>query len=533
MDMRYFSHKIVAQNLHTFSIQHSSPIVTPVKVKFVWWSFLPSKMADIKSPPPIEEVNPRKSSLKSVHYDLNQEPTSPIVSQRKISVISHNSLNSASIYEEDESESEPEGQLNLGREKTLDEEKGKISNLAQSNVLAVFRCVIVSLKILGLWPRENDKFSKKMNPQSWIVFIYLHVYAAHNILNWGFSYYRTTGGFHIFLENASMVIRTSATAMTFDIFFAWNQQIIKSLVMISYYPFTNTKISLMSLKNPILFLILASWAYLALILATQSWSTATMGSQKFMDYYFYGLKVRHVNEVLMRFLMAGVWIAHISITLSAEIFLKTFYVAACFLLSKTAEAYNNIVSEYEKNEIVVGDDLNRVNKLHTRLTDLVLGVDKSFSLCAFIWVATIFLNLCTKIGIICITTDPSWMMNASVDIINYLIIFIVITLTASNVSLQCERLLPMAHKLAAKADMKDLTVLYQAKLMIAKMSHPVARLTGWNCFVLDRPFILTIIGTILTYSVVLMQMSRSGESGSKVSKQTFFNALFNQTSSFE
>ena len=125
------------------------------------------------------------------------------------------------------------------------------------------------------------------------------------------------------------------------------------------------------------------------------------------------------------------------------------------------------------------------------------------------------------------------MMNATVDIVNYLIIFIVITLTAANVSLQCEKLLPMAHKLAAKADMKDLTVLYQAKLMIAKMSNPVARLTGWSCFVLDRPFILTIIGTILTYSVVLMQMSRSGDQASRVSRPKFFSALFNQTSSFE
>lgn len=103
----------------------------------------------------------------------------------------------------------------------------------------------------------------------------------------------------------------------------------------------------------------------------------------------------------------------------------------------------------------------------------------------------------------------SWVSNATLDIINYLVIFVVISLTAADVSLQCEILLPLAHRLAAKADMKNLTVLYQAKLMIAKMSHPIAQLTGWKCFVLDRPFILTITGTILTYSVVLMQMSRS------------------------
>lgn len=108
----------------------------------------------------------------------------------------------------------------------------------------------------------------------------------------------------------------------------------------------------------------------------------------------------------MRFLMAGVWVAHISITLAAEIFLKTFYVASCFLLAQTARAYNQMVATVERKDMISGDDINRINKLHTRLSDLVIGVDKNFSANALVWVATIFMNLCIKIGIICITTDP-------------------------------------------------------------------------------------------------------------------------------
>lgn len=108
----------------------------------------------------------------------------------------------------------------------------------------------------------------------------------------------------------------------------------------------------------------------------------------------------------MRFVMAFVWIAHIGITLSAEIFLKSFYVASCLLLGKTARAYNAMVANLGEQDTMTGADVNKVNKLHTQLTDLVHGVDKNFTLKAFIWISTIFLNLCIKIGIICIATDP-------------------------------------------------------------------------------------------------------------------------------
>lgn len=103
--------------------------------------------------------------------------------------------------------------------------------------------------------------------------------------------------------------------------------------------------------------------------------------------------------------MSAVWIAHICITLASEIFLKTFYVASCLLLGQTARAYNQMVANVEQKEIISGDDINRINRLHTKLGDLVISVDKCFSILAFIWISTIFLNLCTKIGIICTTTD--------------------------------------------------------------------------------------------------------------------------------
>lgn len=68
---------------------------------------------------------------------------------------------------------------------------------------------------------------------------------------------------------------------------------IKSLVMISYFPTSGSSYSLISLKTVIILLVAGSWFYLVTILACQSWIVSKMGVQKFMDLYFYGIKVSY------------------------------------------------------------------------------------------------------------------------------------------------------------------------------------------------------------------------------------------------
>ncbi|RWS16256.1 uncharacterized protein B4U79_07619, partial [Dinothrombium tinctorium] len=381
-------------------------------------------------------------------------------------------------------------------------------NLQKSDVMYVLKPILFSLKTLGLWPRDAKKFSKRLNLQSCFVFVYLHIYSIHIVLNWLYSF-RGKLGFYALLDNTSLVVRTLATAAVFDMFFITHFETLDSLHAIDLFPPLFTKFSLRSLRFYIILLVGASWLYVIVQLAFSSWSVATMDSQKFMDLYFYGFYSSHVNIGLMRFLMACVWFTYIWITLSAEIFLKSFYVSTCLLLARCARSYNLVVSDIEAQEFVSGDDINNINKLHSKLCDLVLNVDKNFTGKAFLWVATIFLNICLKIGSVMFGSDASETSAAIMDVVNYFAIFIIVSMTAADVSAQCETVLPVAHRLASKADMTDLTVLYQAKLMISKMSHSVARLTGWNCFIINRPFILTVIGAVLTYSVVLMQMSRS------------------------
>ncbi|RWS31732.1 uncharacterized protein B4U80_06281 [Leptotrombidium deliense] len=423
-------------------------------------------------------------------------------------------------------------------------------DLAKSDVLHVLQPILLSLQILGLWPKDGETFLKKMNILSRFIFFYMHFYALHNVINWLFTFHRDLGnsflfpnrvtsrtiiGFYAFLENASLVIRTVATTATFDMFFNTHHDTVASLVAIDLFPPLFMKTNLRNLRAYILTLVAGSWIYVIIQLAFTAWTVATMDTQTFMNYYFYGFHTEHVNVAVMRFIMALVWFLYIAITLSGEIFLKTFYIATCLLLGRCARSYNMVVSDIDKQEIVSGEDINRLNKLHTQLCDLVIGVDKNFTNKAFIWVATIFLNICTKIGAIVVGSNASETSAAIMDIVNYVVIFLVFTLTAADVSYQCEMTLPIAHRLASKADMNDLTVLYQAKLMISKMGFGISRLTGWNCFVINRPFIVTVFSAILTYSVVLMQMNRTNEHSNHSRDFRYSNVstleMYNETTS--
>ncbi|KAK8777566.1 hypothetical protein V5799_029090 [Amblyomma americanum] len=52
----------------------------------------------------------------------------------------------------------------------------------------------------------------------------------------------------------------------------------------------------------------------------------------------------------------------------------------------------------------------------------------------------------------------------------------------------------------------DLIVL-KVMLLQEDIANGQMAFTGWNCFDIDRPFVLTVMGAVITYSVVLQQLT--------------------------
>lgn len=62
-------------------------------------------------------------------------------------------------------------------------------------------------------------------------------------------------------------------------------------------------------------------------------------------------------------------------------------------------------------------------------------------------------------------------------------------------------------QLAFRMGAADEETCNQVMLLQEEVASCKVSFTGWSCFNIDRPFILTVIGAIITYSIVLQQLT--------------------------
>lgn len=60
--------------------------------------------------------------------------------------------------------------------------------------------------------------------------------------------------------------------------------------------------------------------------------------------------------------------------------------------------------------------------------------------------------------------------------------------------------------MAEQAELNDWNYHQEVQLLLTKLNTPMMRLTGWSCFVINKSFMLTVMGALATYIIVIIQM---------------------------
>ena len=89
----------------------------------------------------------------------------------------------------------------------------------------------------------------------------------------------------------------------------------------------------------------------------------------------------------------------------------------------------------------------------------------------------------------------------------YTIAFISLCLVASEVGEENSDPVVVVTKIAEDGNIEDLGFQQEAQLLITKLNTRMLRLTGWNCFELNKKFLLTILGAMATYAIIILQMA--------------------------
>lgn len=93
-------------------------------------------------------------------------------------------------------------------------------------------------------------------------------------------------------------------------------------------------------------------------------------------------------------------------------------------------------------------------------------------------------------------------------------LFFFISISASRVTEESNASLRRFHHLTIVADVNGSAssqevaeYVYHSQLLLVQMSAPSVVLSGWNMFNISRSFILTVLGAVLTYTIILFQIT--------------------------
>lgn len=103
--------------------------------------------------------------------------------------------------------------------------------------------------------------------------------------------------------------------------------------------------------------------------------------------------------------------------------------------------------------------------------------------------------------------NPIFFTFVSIDITYYVAAFITVCLIASEIGDDDSSPVVSVTKIAEEGQINDWSFQQETQLLLSKLNTPMMKLTGWHCFELNKSFMLSILGAMATYTLIVLQMA--------------------------
>ncbi|KAL1420468.1 hypothetical protein MTO96_024291 [Rhipicephalus appendiculatus] len=174
-------------------------------------------------------------------------------------------------------------------------------------------------------------------------------------------------------------------------------------------------------------------------------------------------------------------------------FCMAHYVTVCDLIVLKGSRFRSLLKGY----CISGGDgikVSTVRKLqssYAALKDAVQFVDKNLRAAVFIWYVDTVLNIVVSVR----------------SVQHTLAHFNAYSASGAYVHARRHLLHDMCRLVCAIGTAEDDELCNQVMLLQEDVANGQLAFTGWDCFDIDRPLILSVMGAVITYSVVLQQLT--------------------------
>ncbi|XP_076365767.1 uncharacterized protein LOC143254474 [Tachypleus tridentatus] len=391
----------------------------------------------------------------------------------------------------------------------------RISKGRTKSIIDSIRPILFILRILAVQgPISNtSRFSR-------VVFL-LWRYALLSLLHLYLVHQSALVLLHLedFWDNTSKLLRILGAAVTADIHCFQQDNLTRFFFLLDHSVNCFTPRALenfcSSLKRWSYIFSLLAILFLFLLIGTLLFVMRSMSRTSYMREHYYGLSEDDVPLFFLEFLIIFDLIFTNVLVTGIMIFAAIFYATLSIAVIHTFRNFNCILLRNlsHTNIRVEALVIQNLRLLYQQCCSLVSSLDAVFCRTISVWYALVIICVCVECTSLftdetneLLSPSPNYVY-AALQIGYLLLVFFLTSLVASQVPEEAASSVDHIHALTAPYNVNNIEFHLQVQLFVSQMTTNNIGLTGWKFFVINRGVILTILGAIISYMVIVIQMN--------------------------
>lgn len=229
---------------------------------------------------------------------------------------------------------------------------------------------------------------------------------------------------------------------------------------------------------------------------------------EYCSFFLYGTNVTTTN-VTMEAIQA---VAFLNLTFFDVLsivpgLLMADYIAACLKLKRIIGKFRSTVLGGKEKPTVTSEEVKRFQEMSYSAWKELKRIDDIYNTVVFIWYLDIIVNLVLSMrGLAKGVSSRQF----ALDTMYYAVIFLALSFTASSVDVEAKELVQETKQLRSIVEENDWQASGQILLLETGLQSSRLVLSSGHFCVIDRPFILGVVGAMATYTILLVQLTPPG-----------------------
>ncbi|KAH6922397.1 hypothetical protein HPB50_013510 [Hyalomma asiaticum] len=347
-------------------------------------------------------------------------------------------------------------------------------------------------------------FLEKIAFLKWPILLLAYAYTLHTTINVGLTFMRIHNMMKV-LDIVSFVTRSFFAALNLQLAFEIStpsKRLLQRLLLADGGDVRSRWFTWGSLLKAFVF------GYLVLEIAISADFVLNGDVSDYCRDFLYGMNATTAN-ITIEGIEAAVFfnLTVFDILIVVPGLLMADYVTASLKVKARIQNFKDVVSRNLKKGLTQSQEVKRYQDMSYEVWKDMKRIDNIYSTLVFLWFLDIIINLVLSMRSLAKGVSGR---QSALDSAYYIVVFLVLSLSASSVDIEAKELLQEVKQLRSTINGDDWQSSGQVLLLETGMQTSRLVLTSGHFCVIDRPFILGVVGAIATYTILLVQLTPAG-----------------------